>query len=145
MIYIYQNQQNDVPATCDRNMLGEYDYFMWEMVHKLTFQKWCFIPYEIPYSTPYYPAYNLFNINVDDSTPQSLTGNTTSGTTNVHLIPGEYWVRIWAQDSPTNLNPENADELVYEVIGMMLGTNQNTPDAYSGNSDVYIVYNPDND
>ena len=145
MIYIYQNEQNNVPAVCDRNMLGVYDYFMWEMVHKLTFQSWSFIPYEIPYTSTYYPAYNLFNIDVDNSIPESLTGNTTSGTTNVHLIPGEYWVRVWAQDSPTNLNPNNADELVYEVIGMVVGTNTLTPDAYSGNSDVFIVYNPDND
>lgn len=145
MVYIYQNQQNDTPAVCDRNMLGVYDYFLWEMTHKLTFQKWTFIPYEIPYTTDYYPGYNLFTINVDDSIAQSLTGNTTSGSTNVHLIPGEYWLKIYAQDSPTNLNPNNASELVYQQIATLVGTNQNEPITYSGNSDIFIVYNEDND
>lgn len=145
MVYIYQNQQNDTPAVCDRNMLGVYDYFMWEMVHKLTLQKWTFIPYEIPYTTTYYPGYNLFNIGVDYSIPESLTGNTTSGTTNVHLIPGEYWLRIYAQDSPTNLNPNNSSELVYQQISTLVGTNQNNPVTYSGDSDVFIVYNEYND
>ena len=149
MIYIYQNEINEVPATCSRNNLDGGPVYLWSMIHKLTFQSWNFIPYRIPPSTTYKPGYDLFCINSDNSLPESLTGNTgcESGDTicNIHLIPGEYWVRIYSQTSTTNLNPQQTDELVYETMGLMVGVNENEPITYSGNSDIFIVYNEDND
>jgi hypothetical protein len=148
MIYINQDETNQVPVVCSRNNLSSGDVYLWSMTHKLTFQTWNFIPYRIPPTTTYKPGYDLFCITVDNSLPQTFTGNTScSGSTscNIHLIPGEYWVRIYSQSSNTNLNPDLSLELVYETMGLMVGTNQNDPITYSGNSDVFIVYNEDND
>lgn len=146
MIYIRQSFENTVPATCSRNLIDETaNVFLWEMEHKLTAQHWEFIPFMYPWGTQYLPGYNLFDIIVDDTLPQSLTGNTSSGTTNVHLIPGEYYVRIYGQTSTTNLNPLLATEVVYETQGLVVGVNKNIPTSYSGETDVFIMYNPDND
>lgn len=146
MIYITQNQQNQVPVVCERNTLvsGATTY-LWSMTHKLSFQSWKFLPYKVVPSVSYEPGYDLFCITADDSIPQSLTGNTTCSSCNVHLIPGEYYVKIYAQSSNTNLNPNLADELVYETMGLLVGVNQNNPITYSGNADVFIVYNEDNE
>jgi hypothetical protein len=145
MLYINQNQQNEVPATCSRNNIDGGGVYLWEMIHKLTLREYYFIPFRIPPSVTYAPAYDLFCILVDDSLPESLTGNTICGDCNVHLIPGEYWVKIYAQSSSTNLNPTLSDELVYETQGLLVGVNQDIPVSYSGNSDIFILYNEDND
>jgi hypothetical protein len=145
MLYINQSQLTQVPATCSRNNINGGGVYLWEMIHKLTGQYWSFIPYRIPPITTYQPGYDLFCITVDDTQPESLTGNTVCGDCNVHLIPGEYWVRIYSQTSTTNLFFAFADELVYETIGNVVGVNQNEPVTYSGTSDIFIVYNEDND
>lgn len=145
MIYLTQGQQNDVPAICSRNKDLPNPTYLWSTTHKLSNQRWQFIPYRIPPSVDYTPGYDLFNINVDDSIPQSLTGNTTSGTTNVHFIPGEYYVKVYEQTSTGNTNPNLSFNVVYETLMTVVGTNQNNPVTYSGTSDIYIMYNPDND
>ena len=145
MIYINQNQQNQVPATCSRNNLSSGNVYLWDMEHKLTGQLWRFIPYRVPPNTTYSPGYDLFCITVDDTQAESLTGNTGCTICNVHLIPGEYYVNIYAQTSITNLNPQQTEELVYQTQGLMVGVNQNVPVTYSGNTDIFIVYNEDND
>jgi len=106
---------------------------------------WNFLPYRIPPSTTYEPGYDLFCMNVNYSVPESLTGNTDCNSCNIHLIPGEYWVRIYSQSSLTNLDPSLTDELVYETMGLMVGVNQNEPITYQGDDDVFILYNEDND
>lgn len=146
MIYINQSQQNDVPAVCSRNStLTGTVYWLWSATHKLTLRSYKFVPYRIPPNTDYSPSYDLFNINVNDSIPESLTGNTISGTTNVHLIPGEYYVRCYQQTTNSNLNPLLSDGVVWESMMTCVGDNQNEPITYSGQSDVFIVYNENND
>lgn len=148
MVYIEQNQSNQVPVVASRNNPdNSANYYLWSLTHKLTFQAWRFIPYRIPPTTTYKPGYDLFCITVDETIPQHLTGNTScTGVTscNVHLIPGEYYVKIYSQSSNTNLDPNLADYLVYETMGLMVGINQEIPITYSGNSDIFIVYNEDN-
>jgi hypothetical protein len=150
MVYIIQNQITQVPVVASRNNPdNSADFYLWNMEHKLTGQVWNFIPYKVPPTTTYKPGYDLFCVGVDDSVPQRLTGNTqctgVTGTTNVHLIPGEYYLRIYSQSSPSNLNPLQAEYQVYDTQALMVGINQNIPITYSGNSDIFIVYNEDND
>jgi len=145
MLYINQGQLTQVPATCSRNNIYGGPVYLWDMEHKLTGQKWSFIPFRIVPITSYEPGYDLFCITVDDSIPHSLTGNTLCGSCNVHLIPGEYYVNVYSQTSTTNLLPANAEELVYQTQGLVVGTNQNEPVTYEGTSDIFIVYNEDND
>jgi hypothetical protein len=146
MIYLNQNQLNQVPATCSRNgFLMDPDY-LWVVTHKLTGRVWRFIPYRIPPSTDYKPGYDLFCINVSETLPEVLTGSTScSNTSTLNLYPGEYFIKIYEQYSESNLIPGEADDIVYETIMWVVGVNQNQPITYSGNSDIFIVYNENND
>lgn len=145
MIYAYQNQLNTLHVVCSRNKTLANPTYLWSVSHKLTLQSWKFIPYrELP-SVDYEPGYDQFCVTINDSIPQSFTGNTTCPSCNVHLIPGEYYIKIYQQTSATNLNPNLADGVVYETLMNVVGVNQNIPTSYSGTSDTYILYNPDND
>ena len=149
MIYAYQGQNNQLAVTASRNRLDTAsDVYLWSVTHKLSFQSWKFIPYVVTPSVDYEPGYNLFCVNIDDSTPQVLTGATgCTGTsiTNVHLIPGEYFITIYSQTSPSNLNTNLTTEIVAQDLMVVVGTNANNPITYSGDTDVFIMYNPDND
>lgn len=146
MIYLNQGQLNQAAAVASRNkqLVGNVTY-LWSMMHKLTGQKWRFIPFRVPPSVDYTPSYDLFCITIDDSIPESVTGNTSCGDCNIHLIPGEYYLKIYEQVSTTNLNPALSFDVVNETIVNVVGENKNIPTSYSGNSDVFIVYNENND
>jgi hypothetical protein len=145
MVYINQGEYNEPAVVCSRNKTLSNPTYLWSMLHKLSGQVWRFIPYRILPSVTYSPAYDLFGVTIDDTIPESLTGNTGSTSCNVHLIPGEYYVKIYEQVSSTNLNPALSYDVVYETIFNVVGINQNTPVSYSGTPDVFIIYNENND
>lgn len=147
MIYIYQKQQNEPAAVCTRNStLSGTVYYLWYMYHKLSGQKWYFVPYRLQPAVSYPPSYDVFCLNIDDSIAQSLTGATFCGETNVHLIPGEYTLEIYQQNNDTTLDPNLSGGLIYTTLVNVIGENLNIPTTYSGNSDTtYIIYNPNND
>jgi hypothetical protein len=142
MIYFNQGQ-NTTPATCSRNkqLTGSVSY-LWSMKHKLSGQVWRFVPYQYPSIVNYAPGYDLFSIKVDPSIPEFLTGATTTGQTNVHLIDGEYYVKIWEQSSSLsgNTNPQLAYDVVYETIASVSYSASTTPISYSGTPDIYKIY-----
>jgi hypothetical protein len=142
MVLLNQGQ-NTSPATCSRNkeLTGAVCY-LWSMKHKLSGQTWRFVPYQIPATVNYSPAYDLFSIKIDYDTPEVLTGCTTTGCTNVHLIEGEYYIKIWEQTlaQSGNTNPSVAYNVVYETIGQVFSSGSTQPVSYSGNSDVFKVY-----
>lgn len=147
MIYVEQNQTNQVPMVCTRNNLDlTYNTYLFHANHKLTNRSYYFIPFRVIPDVDYTPSYDLFCITVNTAIPQSLTGNTTCGSCNVHLIPGEYYVKVYSQTTNSqNLNPNLSQELVYQTMMTVVGVNQNTPVSYSGDTDVFILYNPYND
>lgn len=145
MVYINQGEYNEPAVVCSRNKTLPNPTYLWSMFHKLSGQVWRFIPYRIPPSVSYSPAYDLFGVTIDDTIPESLTGNTGSTMCNVHLIPGEYYCKIYEQVSTTNLNPALSYDVVYETLFNVVGINQNTPVSYSGTPDVFIIYNENND
>ncbi len=114
------------------------------MVHKLSNEEYRFIPFRILPSVSYKPAYDLFCIDINDAIPQVLTGATSCGVTNIHLIPGEYSLEVYQQVSNQNLNPAQSSGLVYQTLVNMVGVNQNIPVTYSGQSNNYVIYDPDN-
>jgi len=146
MIYLNQGQNNQVAAICTRNeTLSGTVYFLWSLTHLLSNKKYRFIPYMVTSQVPN-PYYDLFCIEVNDSIPQVLTGATSCGQTNVHLIPGEYSLAVFEQYSPSNLNPQLSNDLIYNNLVTVVGTNQYDPAIYqSGQTDTYIIYDPDND
>jgi hypothetical protein len=149
MIYVNQNQVNNAAAVCSRNANISNPVFLWNMVHKLSLKTWNFIPYRIPPNvTTYTPGYDLFSFNIDDSIAEVLTGATGTGQINVHLIPGEYFLRVYEQTSSTNIipNPDN-NYIVYETLVNVVGVNQDNPIVYATPTDesVFIIYNPNND
>jgi hypothetical protein len=117
------------------------------MQHKLSQQKYRFVPYLIPSTASFSPPYDLFCINIDDSIPEVLTGTTSCGQTNVHLIPGEYDLKVYEQSYTLsgNTNPQYAYDVVYETLVNVVGVNGYDPTVWSGTSNTYIVYNPNND
>jgi hypothetical protein len=144
MIYLYQNQNNQAAAVCSRNATLNNPVFLWKMVHKLSNEEYRFIPFRILPDVSYKPSYDMFCIDIDDSIPEVLTGTTSCGQTNVHLIPGEYSLEVYQQVSNSNLDPSQSSGLVYQTLVNMVGTNQNIPVTYSGESNNYVIYDPDN-
>ena len=146
MIQITQAQLNTVVATCSRNkQLTGSVYYLWTMTHKLTKQNWKFIPYLLPATgaVGYEPSYDQFQIDVDSASAQVYIATGTTTPVNLHLIPGHYYVKIYEQASPTNLNPLTAFDVVYEGMANIIGTNPvyNDIEVYTGNTNTtFKVY-----
>lgn len=141
MIWIYEGQ-NESPATCSRNATLTNPYYLWVMEHKLSGQEFNFVPYRIIPSVSYPPGYDLFSIKVDLGSAQVLTGATTTGQTNVHLLDGEYYLSIYETPTQTLTIP-SVDNLVYQAITqVVLSGASETPVAYSGTSSVFKIYEP---
>jgi hypothetical protein len=148
MIYLNQNQLNQAAAVCSRNATISNPVFLWNMTHKLSLRVYNFIPYRILPITTYKPGYDLFCITINDSLPEVLSGASSCSQTNVHLIPGEYFLNVYEQTSTSNLTPPNDDnQIVYQTLVNVVGVNQNVPITYQAPADesVFIIYNPNND
>lgn len=143
MIILNQGQ-NNMNATCSRNktLTGAVSYlFSWK--HKLSGQVWRFVPYQIPTTVNYAPGYDLFSVKIDLGTSESyLTGATTTGQTNVHLLDGEYYVKVYEQTQSMsgNTNPQLAYDVVYETLGIVNYSASTAPISYSGTPDVFKIY-----
>jgi hypothetical protein len=85
-----------------------------------------------------------YNINQNIQHRQPLPPSTSANTANLHFYPGEYYIKIYEQQSTSNLNPALSFDVVYETIMNVVGTNQNIPTSYSGTPDIFIIYNSDN-
>jgi hypothetical protein len=148
MIFLDQNVNNQAAAVASRNktLTGNVSY-LWSMRHKLSQEQYRFVPFRVLPQYSYSPPYDLFCINIDNSIPQVLTGTTACGQTNVHLIPGEYDLKIYEQSMSLsgNTNPQFAHDVVYETLVTVIGVNGYNPTVWSGTSNTYIIYNPDND
>jgi len=91
----------------------------------------------------YSPGYDLFSVKIDLNSPESyLTGATTTGQTNVHLLDGEYYVKVWEQSTALsgNTNPSLAYDVVYETMGIVNYSASTAPITYSGTTDVFKIY-----
>jgi len=144
MVQIEKGTFNQVVATCSRNKtLGGNVTYLWSMSHKLSKEVWRFIPFRVPAMVDYAPSYDLFNIDVIDSQPEHLISTGSTNNVNVHLIPGQYFVKIYEQCSTTNLNPMLSYDSVYEGTATVnySGSPQNEIVSYTGNTDVFKVYN----
>lgn len=144
MVQIEKGQFNNVVATCSRNkMLTGNVTYLWSMTHKLTNQNWKFIPFRVLPSVPYAPSYDEFTMNVDENQPEVFTASTSANTVNLHLIEGQYFVKIYEQLSPINLNPQLSYDVVYEGTATVnySGSPQNEIISYSGTGQVFKVYN----
>lgn len=139
MVIVQQGTYNTPIATCSRNKTLAAPYYLWTIRHKLANQAWQFIPYRRQSITTYPPSYDIFELNIDETQPESYIG-TINSVCNLHLIPGEYYTKIYEQVSSTNLQPSLAYEVVYE--GTMLVQPQNPIEQieYTGTTNTWIVY-----
>lgn len=141
MIILEQGTFNQAIATCSRNKnLTGNVYYLWTIRHKLSNQAWQFIPYQVPSITTYAPSYDLFDIGIYLNQPENLIGNSVNYT-NLHLIAGEYYLKIYEQLSPTNLVPSLAYDVVYEGTITVKAEQPIEEVAYTGTTDIFIVYN----
>lgn len=139
MLYLRQNVNNEMFLTCSRNKTLNNPTYLFNMYHKQSGRSWSFIPYVKPSSVNYNPRYDTFYLNIDDSIPQSLTGNTTSGSTNVHLIKGDYWLTILEQVSTTNLDLMKSYDVVLEQFTRVVFDPNDEP-TYGDNIYEYKIY-----
>ena len=146
MIQIETGILNTVVGTCSRNkqLTGNVTY-LWSLTHKLTKQNWRSIPYRIASVTPGYdPSYDLFYVDVDNTSPEVFIA-TGATNVNLHLLPGQYYVKVYEQVSTTNLNPALSYNAVYETTANVnySGSPQNEIVAYTGgsNNEVFKIYN----
>lgn len=141
MIYLQQGDINQPTlVTCSRNksLTGAVTY-LWTIRHKLSQQSWKFIPYREPNITTYEPSKDLFFISVDETSPEVYIGSSTTSS-NLHLISGEYYLKIYEQTSPTNLQPSQSYDVVYEGMLVVKSDDPINQIAYTGNSEVIIIY-----
>lgn len=140
MIWIYEGQ-NESPATCSRNAELTNPYYLWVMEHKLSSQSWTFVPYRIIPSVDYKPGYDLFSIKVDYTSSEVLTGATSTGQTNVHLIDGEYYLTVYETPTETLTIPQG-DSVVYQAICQVTTSGDTSPITYTATTSVFKVYEP---
>lgn len=142
MIILNQSELNVATATCSLNKQLTAPTYLWSMRHKLTNQSWKFIPFRYPPNTTYKPSWDLFSIRVDNSLPETFTATTADNTTNLHLLPGDYFVKIYEQNSSSNLNPSNSYDVVYETTARVIGTGNTTNNliSYSGDTQIFSIY-----
>ena len=139
MIYANQQQYNTIIATCSRNKTLAAPYYLWTIRHKLSNQNWQFIPYREQSITSYPPSYDMFQLDIFSNLPEVYIG-TLNSTCNLHLIPGEYYVKIYEQVSPTNLNPSQAYDVVYEGMMVVISADPIEQIEYSGTPNTWVVY-----
>lgn len=143
MILLNQDTLNDAVATCSVNKQLHNPTYLWSMRHKLTNQTWRFIPYKIPPAVSYNPSYDKFTIDIDFNNPEVFIGVSSGNTANLHFISGDYFVKIYEQSSPSNLNPQYSFDVVYETTARVMDTSNNNPTelvSYSANTDVFTIY-----
>lgn len=144
MIQLQRGELNNMVATCTRNKsLSGNVTFLFSFSHKLTKQSWKFIPFRVPPSLNYSPSYDLFTVNIDYTSPEVFTASTSANTANVHLLDGDYFVKIYEQYSTTNLNPQLSYDVVYEGTSRVYfsGSPENELISYTGGSEVFKIYN----
>lgn len=139
MIYANQQQYNTLIATCSRNKTLANPYYLWTIRHKLSNQAWQFIPYREPSNTTYPPSYDLFQLDIFSNVAEAYIG-TSGSTCNLHLIPGEYYVKIYEQVSSSNLNPALSYDVVYEGTLVVLSSDPIDQISYSGTPNTWVVY-----
>lgn len=139
MIYVNQNQYNTPIATCSRNKQLSNPYYLWTVRHKLSNQTWQFIPYREQSITTYPPSYDVFQLDIFSTVSEVYIGS-SSVTCNLHLIPGEYYVKIYEQVSSTNLQPSLSYDVVYEGLMVVLSEDPIEEIEYTGTTNTWIVY-----
>ena len=141
MIILEQGQDNIFYAVASRNKLyNGGNVYLFSMYNKLSEEKFRFIPYHKPINTLYPPRLDEFEIKIDFSIPPSLTGNTSGFTTNVWLTEGEYYYKIYQQNSSSNLNPSLSTDVVDE--GMVYVAAPSTDIPVFNNDNYYMkVFN----
>ena len=140
MIILEQGQENLVYAVASRNkLLNGGNNYLFSLYNKLSEERFRFIPYRLPVNTTYPPRYDEFEIKIDLNSPQSLTGNTSGFTTNVWLTEGEYYYKIYQQNSAINLNPSLSTDVVDEGMLYVSGTTTDIP-VYDNDNYYMKVY-----
>lgn len=139
MIVLNIGENNEVFEPASRNKELNNPTYLFSFYHKLSGQTWRVIPYVGDWTNDYTSRFDTFRIKIDYDTPQSLSGNTTSGSTNVHLIEGDYWISIYEQISTTNLDPSKSFNKVIETFGYVVPETTTNP-TYEGDNYEYKIY-----
>lgn len=139
MIIVQQGISNKPVATCSRNKQLSNPYYLWTIRHKLSNQTWKFIPYREQSITTYPPSYDLFILDIIPTLPEVYIGSIPQPC-NLHLIPGEYYVKIYEQVSSTNLQPSLSYDVVYETLMLVNPSDPIEEIEYTGTTNTWIVY-----
>jgi hypothetical protein len=139
MIYVNQGQYNTPIATCSRNKQLSNPYYLWTIRHKLSNQSWQFIPYREQSITSYPPSYDIFQLDILLNQPEVYIGSNVI-TCNLHLLSGEFYVKIYEQTSSSNLNPSLSYDVVYEGMMVVLSEDPIEEIEYTGTTNTWVVY-----
>lgn len=142
MIILTSNTNNELYISASRYKTLNDPTYLFAFYHKQSANTYYVIPHKKPSTETYRERFDTFYINIDSSIPESLTGNTTSGSTNVHLIEGDYWLSIYEQFSTSNLNPLYSYDRCVEEYARVNVITTDTP-TYSNDNYKYKIYNKD--
>ena len=141
MVILQQNTQNEFPMTVSLNVTISNPVYLFEFQHKLSNEFFYIIPYKVP-TTYAKPNYDLFVMNVSYSQLEQQINN-TAYSSNMHLLPGEYLVKVYQQTSTTNLDPTLSDGLIYQVMGKVGESDEicvDEPSYDGGFDDEWVIY-----
>jgi hypothetical protein len=130
MLLINKGTNNLVILTLTETTERPYPNYLFEFINRQTNESATCIAAD---NSEYHDRYNSFEI-VEITSADPLLSE-------VELNPEGFWdYKVYAQDSPTNLTPANADELVETGLAYVVGT-ADTTYTYTPTTDNAFVYN----
>lgn len=128
MIYITQNSNNKIFVNVSNFKQLSNPTYLWSLKNAQSDNRTTFIPRNITstYSSKYANKYDIFEFDTFKDQAEILI--TTGGTNcNLHLEDNnEYWLGIYEQISPTNLNPMLSHDKLLASLSFIFVNESNT-------------------
>lgn len=134
MLYIQQNATNNLFVLASEFKTLNNPTYLFRLQNSQGMDVHTFIPENISstYPSVYASKYDVFSFTTYKNQPQNLIFSASSPV-NLHLTnENQYWLGVYEQVSPTNLNPQFALEKLYTSLAFIFVDDTN--EYYTGNT-----------
>jgi hypothetical protein len=133
MIYIEQNANNQIFVNVSEYKTLSSPTYLWRIQNSQSLIYTSFIPFNITdtYPSKYANKYDVFEFNTNKNQPVNYIASGASAC-NLHLEDNnQYWVGIYEQSSPTNLNVDYTTAKLLTSLAFIFVSSNSI--FYSGN------------
>jgi hypothetical protein len=144
MIYIEQNALNKIFVDVS-SATGTTPTFLWNLQNSQGMNIKNFIPRDITatYPSQYAGKYKVFEFSTIPTLPENLTPTGTS-VVNIYLPNlNQFWLSIYEQSSPSNLNPNNAVRVLNSLAFSFWDKTEQYYSGNTGNTADNVIYYSD--